>query len=168
MSWKNNINNIKEIFPGHFQIILDFATVKVLPFVLSDRYKYVWVITHEVTGSLEWKEYELPLFDNHIYYNVLARKIRYDYIMPTTEFRSILTKVGPGITLIQLNQLPNYYLNPAKIHGKTRYDLLIKECDYLFEIDLPIATDYGTLISSDRDYLQSLLDDTTINWNDLP
>jgi len=39
--WEENINTIKEIFPGQFQIILDFATNKFVEFALSDQYKYV-------------------------------------------------------------------------------------------------------------------------------
>lgn len=88
--------------------------------------------------------------------------------MPTIEFKELLPQLGPGIMLAQLNELPKYYLNPATIKGKTRYDLLLNECDYLFEIDLPSATDYGTLISSNRYFLQSLLDNKDISWNNLP
>jgi hypothetical protein len=168
MNWEDNINTIKEIYPGHFQIILDFATVDILKFVLSDKYKYVWVNTHKTKNSLDWNTYELPLFNNNDYYKVLARNINFDFVMPTNEFKTILTKVGPGIALTQINELPKYYLDPATIKGKTRYDLLLKECDYLFEIDLPSATDYGTLVSCKRDYLQSLLDSPEINWSNLP
>ncbi|GAB2801146.1 hypothetical protein GCM10027275_54020 [Rhabdobacter roseus] len=168
MDWRENINTLKEIYTGHFQIILDFATVDFLKFVLLDEYKYVWVYSHKTKGSLEWKSYQLPLFDNENYHQVLARHISFDFIVPTNDFRSLLPNIGPGITLIQLNELPKYYLNPANIKGKSRYDLLLKECDYLFEIDLPCATDYGTLVSSNRQFLQSLLDNKDINWNNLP
>ena len=168
MDWRDNINTIKEIYTGHYQIILDFATVDFLKFVLTDQYKYVWVYAHETKNSLDWNTYDLPLFNNHDSYKVLARHITFDYVMLTNDFKAILSKVGPGITLTQLNELPKYYLNPATIKGKTRYDLLLKECDYLFEIDIPSATDYGTLVSCNRDFLQSLLDNKEINWDDLP
>lgn len=168
MSWKENINTIKEIHSGHFQIILDFATTKILPYVLSDEYQYVWVCNHSTHDSLEWKEYELPLLGNQQNHKVLARNITFDYVLPTAQFKELLPQLATGIYLMQINKLPPYYLNPNTIKGKTRYDLLLKECDYLFEIDLPQATDYGTLISSNRDFLQSLLDNPTIDWNDLP
>ncbi|RYF85392.1 MAG: hypothetical protein EON98_06715 [Chitinophagaceae bacterium] len=168
MDWRENINTLKEIYPGHFQIILDFATVDFLKFVLSDEYKYVWVYSHETKCSLDWKSYKLPLFDNQNYQEVLARQIRFDFIVPTTDFRALLPSFGPGITLTQLNELPKYYLNSATVKGKSRYDLLSKECDYLFEIDIPSATDYGTLVSSDKSFLQSLLDNQAIDWKSLP
>jgi hypothetical protein len=41
MDWKEKINTIKEIYTGHFQVILGFATVAFLPYVLSDDYEYV-------------------------------------------------------------------------------------------------------------------------------
>lgn len=67
-----------------------------------------------------------------------------------------------------MNKLPSYYLNPNGIKGKTFYDLLQKECDLLFEVNMPNATDYGTLRSCNREYLQSLLDNPLIDWKNLP
>ncbi|RYE18917.1 MAG: hypothetical protein EOP45_13390 [Sphingobacteriaceae bacterium] len=168
MNWKDNINTLKKIYEGHYQIILDFATIDFLKLVLSDKYKYVWVYRHEIKNSLNWNTYELPLSNNQGNHKLLARNINFDFIMPTDEFKTIVPLLGSGITLTQLNVLPQYYLRPEIVKGKTRYDLLIKECDYLFEIDIPSATDYGTLISSNRDYLQSLLANEQINWDDLP
>ena len=168
MTWKENINSIKEIYPGQFQIILDFATVNFLRFVLSDNYKYVWVYSHQPNNSLDWHTYDLPLFSSQDHFRVLARQIKFDFVMPTNDFKAILPKVGPGITLTQLNSLPKYYLDPTNVTGKTRYDLLLKECDYLLEIDIPAASDYGTLVSCNKEYLQALLDNTAINWSNLP
>lgn len=168
MDYRENINTIKEIFPGQFQIILDFATVNFLNFAISDLYKYVWVYSHKTSKSLEWDSYYLPLFKNDDNKKVFARNISFDFCMKTEDFKEILPHIGPGIKLSQINILPKYYLNPETVTGKTRYDLLKNECDYLFEIDIPAATDYGTLISSDREYLQSLLDNENINWHNLP
>lgn len=168
MDWKDNINTIKEIYPGHFQIILDFASIAILKHLLSDDYQFVWVYNHETKNSLDWKTYNLPFLDNREYLTVNARRVQFSYSLSTKEFKELLPSLGPGITLAQVNRLPGYYLDPANIKGKTRYDLLLKECDYLFEIDIPSATDYGILVSSNRNYLQSLLDDDKINWSDLP
>ncbi len=106
--------------------------------------------------------------DNKTSYNELARHITWYLIMPTSAFKELLSKLTPSITLVQLNVLPKYYLDLGKVKGKTRYELLSKECDYLFEIDLPSATDYGTLVSSNKDWLESLLNNKAINWDDLP
>jgi hypothetical protein len=168
MSWEENINTIKEIFPGQYQVILDFATNKFVEYILDDRYKYAWVFNHYITGSIEWHQYNLPLYNNKENFPVLARQITFDFVMPTSEFGKVLPMLSPGITLIQLNELPKYYLDLKKIDGKTRYELLRKECDYLFEIDLPSATDYGTLISPNKKWLESLFNNKSINWNDLP
>jgi hypothetical protein len=168
MDWKDNINTIKEIFPGHFQIILDFATVDFLKYALSDAYQYVWVYRHETNDSMEWNSYELPLFNNADYHKIIARHIEFSFAVTTDEFKKLLPSVGPGIGLTQINKLPKHYLDPRRITGKTRYDLLLKDCDYLFEIDIPSPTDYGTIVSSNSDYLQLLLDNQSINWKDLP
>lgn len=158
MNWKDNINTLREIYDGHYQIILAFATNDFLRFVLSDEYKYVWVYRHITKNSLDWNTYELPLFSNQENYKLLAKNVNFEFIMPTDEFKAVLPFIGPGITLTQLNIFPKYYVKPEAVKGKTRYDLLLKECDYLFEIDIPSTTDYGTLISSNRNFLQSLLD----------
>lgn len=174
MSLKENINTVKEIYPGQFYMILDFATNKFLAHILNDNYKYVWVSNHFVAEtndypeSYDWHQYNLPLFDNNSYYNILARKITFEFVMPTMEFRKVLPKLSPGVTLVQMNQLPKYYLQLDRIEGKTRYELLTKECDYLFEIYLPSSTDYGELVSPDKDWLESLLNNKAINWDDLP
>jgi|ERR1700754_4266254 len=168
MSWQENINTIKEIFPGHYQIILDFATNAFLDYILDERYKYIWVVNHRVSDYLTWQQHNLPLFENQNSYNILSRHITFDFAVPTQEFKKLIPKLNPGIKLIQLNKLPKYYIDPIKIKGQSLYKLLHEECDYLFEIDIPSATDYGTLISPDKKWLQSLLDNSEINWNDLP
>ena len=143
-----------------------------MEYVLDDNYKYVWISHHFVARTndyketCDWRQYNLPLYDNHTYHNILARKITFEFAMPTLEFKKVLPKLPPGIMLIQLNQLPNYYLQLDRIEGKTRYELLTKECDYLFEINLP--SDYGELVSPNKDWLESLLNNKSINWDDLP
>lgn len=170
MDWRDNINTIKEIYRGHYQIILDFATNAFLNHVIDERYKYVWVNNHKVSHYHEWKHHQLPLSGTGTAQsiNVLARGINFDFVVPTIEFEALLPNLGARITLVQLNELPPYYLDNERVKGKTRYDLLKKECDYLFEIDIPSATDYGTLISADKDWLQGLLDSEKIDWKNLP
>ena len=168
MTWKDNINTIQEIFPGQFQIILDFATSAFVQYTLSNKYKYVWVYNHTLQNHFTWQKHSLPLFDTQTNFEVFARHIRFDFLMPTEEFHRLAPQFGSGITLVQLNNLPKEYLDLGRLKGKTRYELLSKECDYLFELDIPSATDYGTIVSSDRSYLQSLLDNPTINWSNLP
>ncbi|MDR6563026.1 MULTISPECIES: hypothetical protein [unclassified Arcicella] len=170
MSWLDNINTIKEIYPGQFQIILDFATSSFIKYALDLNYKYVWVSNHYLKGSLIWEEYSLPLFNNQNNIKVLARNINFDYILTTKDFIELLPKIEKdnGIHLIQMNKTPKEYLTIDRIKGKTRYQLLTKECDYLFELDIPSARDYGTIISSNRQYLQSLLDNPKLDWTNLP
>jgi hypothetical protein len=167
MDWKENIDRIKEIYPGHFQIILDFATTQFLKFSLSDDYKYVWVCDHVVSNE-QWEDHNLPLFDNKAHYKLQARNIKFEFVMPTRDFKEIMPNIGTGISLIQLNILPKHYLRTENITGKIRYDILKNECDYLFEIDIPSATDYGTIVSSKLEYLESLLASKELDWKNLP
>ena len=148
MSWKENINTIKEIYPGQYQMTWDFATNSFLQHILDESYKYVWVTSHRIYETLEkkesaqWKEYSLPLTDNKTSYRVLERHITFDFVMAASDFKELLPKLTPpDILLVQLNTLPKYYLDLGRITGKTRYELLSKECDYLFEVELSAATD---------------------------
>lgn len=168
MSWEENVNSIKEIFPGQYQIILDFASNKFLKYLINDDYKYIWVHNHWIDNGTEWGNYDLPIAENKNCVGVIARRITFDFIMPTSDFKNILPFISNGITLFQINHIPPSYLDPRRIVGKTRYDLLLKECDYLFGVDIPAQVDYGTLISPNEDFLKSLLNNTDINWNDLP
>lgn len=167
-SLKQNINTIRETAPGRFRIILDFATTGIVKFLLHDDYKYVWVNNHMSVAYSEWKNFELPILPNMENKKVLAKGVQYDFIIETDKFKELLLNWNGGIEMIQMNKIPPYYLDLVKIKGNKRYELLSNECDFLFELEIPSATDYGTLISNNRDYLQSLLDNPDIDWKNLP
>ena len=166
-SFKDNINTIKEIYPGTFQIILDFASNKFIDHIIRDTHKLIWVHRYHLKNNDSWTKRQLPISDN-LQSTVFARHLSYDFVIGTIEFDKIKDEMPNGVTLLQINKQPPDFLDLRTIKGKTRYDLLKKECDYLFEIDLPSAVDYGTLVSSSENYLKELLADKNINWTDLP
>ena len=67
-----------------------------------------------------------------------------------------------------MNKIPPDYLDLTRIKGHQRYQILVNECDYLFDLEIPSATDYGTLISSKLDYMEGLIESKQINWQNLP
>jgi hypothetical protein len=166
-SFRDNINTIKEIYPGTFQIILDFASNKFIDHVIRDTHKFIWVHRYVLTNNNSWTTRQLPISDN-LQMRVLTRQLTYDFIIETKEFGKIKNEMPNGVTLLQISKQPPDFLDLKTIKGKKRYDLLKKECDYLFEIDLPSAVDYGTLVSSNKDFLTELLNDKKVNWTDLP
>lgn len=168
LEWKENINSIKEIFPGQFQIILDFATTAFVQYTIRDDFKYVWVCNHSLQDYSNWERRNLPIFENQPNFDVISRHLQFDFVMPTNEFTQILPSIKDGVTLVQMNKLPKEYLDINRLKGKTLYDLLKNECEYLFELDIPVPTDYGTIVSPDRNYLQTLLDNPKIDWTNLP
>ena len=168
MGFEENINKIKEIFPGTFQIILDFASNEFLQYALREDYKYVWVYNHCVKNHYNWQTRSLPLFEEGDNFEVLSRHLKFDFVLPTSQFRYLIPQLENGIMLVQLNKVPTYYIDVNRMKSKTFYQQLKKECDYLFEISIPSARDYGTIVSCDKDYLESLLSDSRINWSNLP
>ena len=164
MEWKNNIGKIKEIYDGHYHVLLDFATTAFLPYLIRDDFQFIWVSEHQIRNSWTWESHSLPLFEASKNYKVLARQLNFDFIVPTEVFKQLLPEIHGGITLTQLNIIPNHYLN-SKLKGRTRYDLLKRECDYLFEVVIPSATDYGSLTSPNKAYLEQLLNNEDIDWS---
>lgn len=167
MEWKSNVGKIKEIYDGQYHVLLDYATTAFLPYLIRDDFKFVWVSEHQIEKFLTWESYSLPLFEANKNHKILARQLNFDFILPTEEFKQLMPQIHGGITLTQLNVIPNYYLN-SKLKDRTRYDLLKRECDYLFEVVIPSPTDYGSLTSPNKDFLEQLLRNEDIDWGNLP
>jgi hypothetical protein len=159
------VHKIKEIHPGIFWMLLDFPTSKLLPFILSDEYQYVWCHNHRV-GNYAWDEYRLPLFQDKVVYDVASRIVLFDFIVPTEKFKELLPKLDAGVHIIQLNKMPPDYFDLDKVKGKERYRLLAA-CDWLFEFDVP-GNDYGQVASPKEELLQNLLRNPAIDLRDLP
>ncbi|QES87355.1 hypothetical protein [Rhizosphaericola mali] len=168
VDYKENINCIRETSNGLYRIILDFATINILPFLIQDDYKFVWVHNHTTGKGFDWEEFNLPIVNNSTHLKILAKSLNFDFIMETSAFKDIMKDLTGGIELIQMNKIPPYYLNLDIIKGKQRFNILQNNCDFLFEVDIPSATDYGTLISPNKDYLESLLNNQKIDWSNLP
>ena len=166
-TFSDNLNTIQEIYPGIYQIILDCASNKFIKFILKDNYKYIWINKYEPKNILNWVNYSLPISDK-LQMTVLARQISYDFIIKTEDFEKISNEIPNGVILLQINNMPPYFLDLQRIKGKSRYEMLKKECDFLFEIDLPGAVDYGTIISANKLFLTDLLNDKRIDWTKLP
>ena len=76
--------------------------------------------------------------------------------MNTSDFMERLPYIQDNLHIMQINKMPPYYLNLNRIKGKTRYDLLKTETDYLFEVKLPfssISSDYTEIVSPNLDFL---------------
>ena len=159
------VHKIKEIHPGVFWMLLDFPTSRLLTFILSDEYRYIWCHNHRV-GNYSWSEYRLPLFQDKDAHDVASRIVLFDFIVSTEKFKEILPKVDAGVHVIQLNEMPPDHLDLDKIKGNERYRLLA-ESDWLFEFDVP-GNDYGQIASPKEELLQSLLRNPAIDLNDLP
>ena len=165
---QENINTIKQTGKDRYRIILDFATVKIVPLLLSDTYKYVWIYNHKLSKSNIWENRNLPILDEFPEINVRSKNVQFDFILETHKFVELLPKWSSGIQMIQMNKIPPDYFDPIKIKGEQRYQILKNDCDYLFELDIPSATDYGTLISSNLNYLEGILNSDKITWENLP
>jgi hypothetical protein len=89
---QENINKICETAPGRFRIVLNFATVKIVKHLLDEDYKYVWVHNHMPGSYSAWHEFDLPIVPKIENKKILAKTVRYNFIMETSEFKNLLPK----------------------------------------------------------------------------
>lgn len=153
-----DINKIKEIHQGHYYVLLDFPTLDLLCYLLDESYKYVWVVNYNML-SCEWSKDSYHLLGESIK-DVQIRNMKLDFLVSTSEFVKWIPNIKSNLHILQVNKIPPYYLEMKRITGKTKYDLLKKDADYLFEINLPtscISSDYTEIVSSNLSFLKKLL-----------
>ncbi|MEK6153136.1 hypothetical protein WIW50_07750 [Flavobacteriaceae bacterium 3-367] len=152
------VNKIKEIFPNHYQMILDFPTTAVLKKLLNRNVKYVWVFEH-VENINMWSPYRHSLFGenvNELEMLVEVRNMSMEYLVETSDFFKLIPKINQPITLYQIDEKPPSYVDLRRLNGKGKYDLLKKEVDYLFEIEIPYPSDYSPIVSPSEEFLKSI------------
>lgn len=150
-------NKITEIYKGHFQVILDFPNQNDLYKIISNDYKYIWGVEHNEIRS-SWGNYDFTLFDSRLQNSFLmARNIEMEFLIETSEFVRIIPSINQTIKIIQTNIVPPSYIDLKKLNGKAKYDLLKSKVDYLFELELPGATDYAPLVSPNIEFLENVI-----------
>jgi hypothetical protein len=149
-------NKITELYDGHFQLILDSPDKLALYKIIDPSYRYVWMFEHQ-ENKVEWGDYKHSLFgvfDDTS--RIRARNMKMESLVPTDIFLKLIPSISQTIKIIQTNTAPPYFLNLENIHGKTRYNLLKKHLDYLFELDMPGASDYTPIISPNKAFLETI------------
>lgn len=148
------VNQITEFSKGVYESILDFPTKDVLKTLVSRQYNYIWCLSYEEDKhnwcSIYKKLYGIPIE------KVLIRNVKFEYIVETSQFIELIPYITGGVHIIQMNKIPPYYLRGAmdNLNYRTKYNLLRKETDFLFELDLPPSPDYTPLISPYRKFLE--------------
>lgn len=151
------INKIKEIYKGHYQVILNFPSSNDLLKILDTSYKYVWNIEH-IENSIEWEKYDYYLYNKRIKsHSIFARNIEMEYLMETSDFLQFIPNIHQTIKIIQTNAIPPDYLNIKQLTGKRKYDLLQNKIDYLFELEMPGAVDFAPIISPNIKFLENVI-----------
>lgn len=151
------VNRIKEIYPGHYFVLLDFPTKEILYDIIDLSYKYIWGVNH-VESGVEWKEYSYELFGKSMSKDkVITRNMQFEYVVSTADFIKLIPDISQSVNIIQTNIIPPSYLNLEKLKGKSRYHLLKEKVDYLFELEMPGAIDYAPIISPNREFLNNII-----------
>lgn len=155
-------NEIQEIYPGHFQVVLDFPRVEDVDKMLDKEQLYVWLFQHSAIGP-SWEEHPQESFfegntaSDKDLPKVLVRNLSGELLMSTSSYLASSTKYNHSVNIVQSSIKPPYYLNLNKFKGRKRYDFLTKTIDYKVEIIIPKATDYAPVTSPDRAFLEALV-----------
>ena len=150
------VNQIKELFKGHYQVILDFPTPTFLKSIIDDSYKFIWGIEHN-EGGCEWEKYDHTIYGVSKNSNVLCRNIFMEYLIETQYFSDYIKHINQTVKITQINNIPPPYFDVLKLKGKSKYDLYKEKLNYKFEIEIPGATDYAQIISPDISFLEEVI-----------
>lgn len=150
-------NGIKEIYPGHYYTLLDFPDVELLSNLLDPDYKYVWLFDHNEIGAV-WEPYTRPLHSfGKNSTKCQARRANMELLIDTQDFKRIIPDLHSRVKLVQVDKMPPTFLDLSKLKGKSRYDLLARETNYLFEIEIPIPHDHSPLVSTQIDIIEKAI-----------
>ena len=154
----NKINPyvIKEIFPGHYYMMLDMLDTSDVLKIISDDYRYLWFYDVE-TNPVRWKKVNITCYDKPLN-DTWIRNVNLECIVETTHVKDVLYQFDCGVSLVQLNELPPPYMRMSKttMSEKTKYDQL-RKLGYLLSLHIPRPSDYGWIICSSLDYLQKII-----------
>lgn len=152
-----DVDKITEIYPGHYHTILNFPNASDLPKIIDNSYKFIWGLEHN-EGRSSWSKYQHTLFGKEIESeSVQSRNICMEYLVSTNHFMELIPHINQTIKLLLINQEPPSYLKSDQLSGKTWYDMLKTKVDYLFEIEIPGASDYSPIISPKKNFLEEVI-----------
>lgn len=155
--FSESLYKIKEAYNGHYSVKIQMDSDLDILNLIDDSYKYVWIIGHSEYLN-EWTPSKNTLFSRESDPNkVSVRKDKIEILMDTDYFCEILREgeIREYLHIIQTNVKPPFFLDLNKFTGKSRYDMLKKYINYLFEIKQ--MADCEEITSSSKDVLEKLL-----------
>ena len=138
---------IKELVPGVHWALLDFPSTGIVPALLDVETPHVLCWGGHV-GSWRWEKFLVPVSAPLQPEPVLARAVEVDFVVETARFVELLPALGPGVSAVQLNELPPDHLDLRKVRGNELWRLL-GEIGWHVWFEIP-GNDFGQVASPDR------------------
>jgi hypothetical protein len=159
---------IREFQPGVFSLMLEPCSALVLPHILSAEVPFVWLEEHTPDNRYEWWKAQVPLRRGGQYFPLKVRLLRFDLMLPTEQFLTLLPEFADaGMLLLQLErEMPNGLI-PRGLKDTERYKVLGQNGLHL-EFDLPHAGEYASVISPHRAVLERIKSNPIIASGNLP
>jgi hypothetical protein len=138
---------IKEIAPGVHWALLDFPGTEVVETLLNPQVPYVLCWGGHL-GHWRWEKFMLPISSPLQPEPVLARAIEVDFVVETSRFLELLPSLGPGVSAVQLDGVPQDHLDLRRIKGPELWRLLAEVGWYVW-CDVP-GNDFAQVASPHR------------------
>ncbi len=163
----NYTGEIRELQPNIFSLMLEPCTAMVLPYILDEEVPFVWLESH-CPNLYGWWQAQVPLRHSGEYFPLKVRQLRFDLMLPTKQFLSLLPEFADaGMLLLQLErEMPNS-LVPDSLKDIERYKVLVQNGLHL-EFNLPHANEYAQLVSPYREVLEHIRSNPVIASGNLP
>lgn len=150
-----------------YSMILKNVSKDIIPFLVSPNYKYLLFVNYEYVPNHTWHILKETEFEG---LNVQGRNITFDLLVESNVFlnKPSAFLMPTGVRVIQMDNKPPWYLNFSRLNEKTQYEMLNKDCEWLFDFYASGQNMDCAISSSSKEFLESILTNPKLNLEDLP
>ena len=140
---------------GLFSMMLRPCTAEILLHLLDPLVPFVWVIGHSPSRHLEWWSCHLPLSKSGVVSDLEVRGLRFDLLLPTSEFLTRLSDFD-GLALYQMRRKVPNTLTAEGLDERSRVRVLIQN-GLAASFYLPHAMECASFATVERAAIEKVL-----------
>ena len=145
----------RETADGLFSIMLRPCTAGVLRHLLDPEVPFVWVVGHDPHKYVEWWNCHLPLHKSGVASALEVRGLRFDILMPTSEFLTRLSDFD-GLVLYQMRRKVPNTLTIEGLDERNRTRILVQN-GLVASFYLPHAMECASFTTVERGAIEKVL-----------
>jgi hypothetical protein len=145
---------------GLFSIMLRPCTAEILRYLLDPEVPFVWVVGHYPHKYVEWWSCHLPLRKSGEVSAVEVRGLRFDLLLPTSEFLTRLADFD-GLLLHQMRRKVSDTLTIEGLDERNRTRILVQN-GLVASFYLPHAMECASFSTVERSAMEKVLSNEVI------